>query len=71
MSAAHQNYYSDYVATLRKKQFFKKDFVYLFDRERDREKGNTRRGSGKGRSRLSAEQGAQCRAQFQDPGIMT
>ena len=42
-------------------QHFFKDFIYLFDRERDSESRNTSRGSGRGRSRLPAEQGAQCR----------
>ena len=37
--------------------FFFKDFIYLFDRDRDsHERGNTSRGSGKGRSRLTAEE---------------
>ena len=50
-------------------------FIYLFIwqrlRERESERGNTSRGSGRGRSRLPTEQGAWCRAQSQDPGIMT
>jgi len=36
--------------------FLFKDFIYLFDRERHSEGGNTSRGSGRGRSRLPAEQ---------------
>jgi len=48
-----------------------KDFIYLFDRERDSEIGNISRRSGRGRSRPPAEQGAQCGARSQDPGIMT
>ncbi|XP_045753462.2 UBX domain-containing protein 2A-like [Mirounga angustirostris] len=40
-------------------------------RERHSKRGNTSRGSGGGRSRLPAEQGAQCGAQSQDPGTMT
>jgi len=39
--------------------FFLKEFIYLTDSER----GNTSRESERGRSRLSAEQGAQCGAQ--------
>ena len=37
--------------------FFKILFIYLFDRERETasERGNTSRGSGRGRSRLLAE----------------
>jgi len=38
--------------------FFFKDFIYLFGRQRHSEKGNISRGSGRGRSRLPAEQGA-------------
>ncbi|XP_064431003.1 exocyst complex component 4 isoform X1 [Mirounga angustirostris] len=40
-------------------------------RERDRKRGDTSRGSGRGRSRPPAEQGAPCGARSQDPGIMT
>ena len=36
--------------------FFFKDFIYFFDRDRDSERGNTSRGSGRGRSRLTAEE---------------
>ena len=48
--------------------FFKKDFIYLFDRE------STSRGSGsqgRGRSRLPVEQEVLCGALSQDPRIMT
>ena len=55
--------------------FFKKYFFYLFiwEREKERESKHTQagEGGGKGRSRLPTEQGAQCRAQYQDPEIMT
>ena len=49
--------------------FLKKDFIYLFDRQRSqvgREAGRER-----GESRLSTEQRARCGARSQDPGIMT
>ena len=36
--------------------FFFKDFIYLFDRETASERGNTSRGSGRGRSRLPEEE---------------
>ena len=36
--------------------FFFKDFIYLTERETARERGNTGRGSGRGRSRLIAEE---------------
>ena len=36
--------------------FFFKDVIYLIDRETAKERGNTSRGSGRGRSRLSAEE---------------
>ncbi len=39
---------------------FFKDFIYLFDRDRHSERGNTSRRSGRGRSRLPIEQGARC-----------
>nr|XP_035941639.1 syntaxin-8 isoform X6 [Halichoerus grypus] len=39
--------------------------------ERHSERGNTSRGSGRGRSRLPAAQGAGCGARSRDPGIMT
>ncbi|XP_064439042.1 telomerase-binding protein EST1A isoform X7 [Mirounga angustirostris] len=39
--------------------------------KRHSERGNTSRGSGRGRSRPLMEQGARCRARSQDPGIMT
>ena len=35
--------------------FFFKDFIYLFVRETASERGNTSRGSGRGRSRLIVE----------------
>ena len=46
--------------------YFLKDFISLFDRETASERGNTIRGSGRGRSRLPAEEpdvgrGARCR----------
>ena len=45
---------------------------YLFGRERERENMHSRgRGRSKGKGRLPAEQGAQFRAQSQDPEIMT
>ncbi|XP_064430687.1 integrator complex subunit 6-like isoform X8 [Mirounga angustirostris] len=44
---------------------------YLFDRERHSERGDTSRGSGRGRSRLPTKQGARCGARSQDPGTMT
>ena len=44
-------------------------FIYLFDREIHSERGIASRR--RGRSRLPAEQGAQCGARSQDPGIMT
>ena len=48
--------------------FFKKDFIYLFEREREREPERAQArgaaGKGKGRSRVSSEQGAQHRAQL-------
>ena len=37
-------------------RFFFKIFIYLFDRETASERGNTSRGSGRGRSRLIAEE---------------
>lgn len=49
-----------------------KIFIYLlFNRERDSEKGNTSRGSGRGRSWLPAEQRARPGVWSQDPGIIT
>ena len=36
--------------------YFFKDFIYLFDRETTSKRGNTSRGSGRGRSRLPAEE---------------
>ena len=54
--------------------FFYKDFIYLFDSEREREGERTSRGSSRGRergrSKLPAEQGAQHGARSQDPRIM-
>ena len=46
---------------------------YLLDRERHSKRGNTSRRSSRrrGRSRLPTEQGAQCGAHSQYPGIMT
>ena len=44
---------------------FFKDFVYWTERK------STSQGSGRGRSSLPAEQGAQYKTGFQDPGIMT
>ena len=38
------------------KKFFLKDFIYLFDRETPSERGNTSRGSGRGRSGLPVEE---------------
>ena len=49
--------------------FFKILFIYWT--ERHSERGNTNRGSVRGRSRLPAEQGARCGARSLDPGIMT
>lgn len=43
--------------------------IYVFDREKQR--GNMIGGSGQGRIRLPAEQGACCKAPSQDPGILT
>ena len=48
---------------------FFKDCIYLT--ERDNERGNISMRRGRGRSGLPAEEGAQCGAQFPDPGIMT
>ena len=44
------------VYTLILSLFFFKDFIYLFDRETARERGNTGRGSGRGSSRLPVEE---------------
>ena len=45
-------------------------YLFIWHREREREiaskRGNTSRGSGRGRSRLPEEQGARCGAQSQD-----
>ena len=49
--------------------FKKKDFIYLFERERVGGRGGGGREGG--RSRLSPEQGAQHGTQSQDPGIIT
>ena len=49
--------------------FKKIHFIYFFETER--EKRNRRGETGRGRSRLPAEQGARCRASSQDPEIMT
>ena len=46
-------------------EFFKKIFIYLFER------AQVGRVAGRGRSRLSAEQGAQGGTRSQDPEIMT
>jgi len=40
------------------KLFFFEDFIYLFDRERHSERGDTSRDRGRGRLGLPAEQGA-------------
>ena len=52
-----------------------KDFIYLFGRERAGACRSTQAGGaadrGRGKSRLPAEQRAQCWTQFQDPEIMT
>jgi len=45
------------------KEYFLKDFIYLFERESEQ-------GEGRGTNRLLAEQGARCRAPSQDPEIM-
>nr|XP_054363152.1 gamma-aminobutyric acid receptor-associated protein-like 1 isoform X1 [Mirounga angustirostris] len=42
----------------------------VYGKERCSERGNPSRGSGRGRSRLPAEQGARCGARSQVPGIM-
>ena len=44
---------------------------YLFARERERAQARGAAGRGRGRSRLPTEQGARCRTQSQDLGIMT
>ena len=49
------------------KSFFKKDFIYLTERERAQAKG----GAEGERSRFPTEQGAGCGAQSQDPSMMT
>ncbi|XP_077931718.1 gamma-aminobutyric acid receptor-associated protein-like 1 isoform X2 [Halichoerus grypus] len=43
----------------------------VYGKGRHSERGNTSSGSGRGRSRLPAEQGARCGARSQDPGTMT
>ena len=50
---------------------FLKIFIYLFICQRERERASTGRQSGRGRSRLPAEQGARCGTRSQDAGIMT
>ena len=45
-------------------------FIYLTEREKESEH-KQREQQKKGRSSLLTEQGAQCRAPSQDPGIMT
>ena len=52
----HSCWVSDSRFWLRSWFFFFKDFIYLFDRETASERGNTSRGSGRGRSRLLAEE---------------
>ena len=47
--------------------FFLKDFIYRSDRSQ----AGREAGSERGGSKLPAEQRARCRAQSQDPGIMT
>ena len=44
---------------------------YLLDRERESIQAGGGAGRGRERSRLPTEQGAQCEARSQDPGIMT
>ena len=46
-------------------------FILFYLTERDTERGNTSKGSVRGRSRIPAEQGAQCGARSQDSGVMT
>ncbi|XP_027462694.1 COMM domain-containing protein 10 isoform X2 [Callorhinus ursinus] len=50
---------------------FRQRILAPHKRERHSERGNTSRGSGRGRSRPPVEQGARCGARSQDPGIMT
>jgi len=47
------------------------NIFYLFIWEREWERESMRGGRVRGRSRLPAEQGAQCGTRSQDPGIMT
>ncbi|XP_077927204.1 dual specificity protein phosphatase 19 isoform X1 [Halichoerus grypus] len=51
--------------------FVFKDFIYLFERERMREREHMRGGRVRGRSRLPAGQGAQCGTRSRDSRIMT
>ena len=51
--------------------FFFKDFIYLRERELERESLSRGRVRWRGRSRVPTEQGAQCGTRSQDPEIMT
>ena len=51
--------------------FLKILFIYSTEIETDSERGNTSRGTGRGRSRLPTEQGVRYGAWSQDPGITT
>ena len=50
--------------------FFFKDFIYLFDRKREKRESRSK-GRSRGRSRHSAKRGARHGTQSQDPRIMT
>ena len=54
-----------------KRLLFFKDCIYLFDRERGHAQAGGATGRGRGRSSLSAEQGALRGAPSQNPRIMT
>ena len=51
--------------------FFRKDFIYLFDREKEQKHEQVGRVAGRGRSRCPNEQRARCRDRSQNPEIMT
>ena len=53
--------------------FFFKDFIYLFDTQRERQparEGTQAGGVGEEEAGFQAEEGARCGARSQDPGIM-
>ena len=64
---------SIFIKVLKLVVFFFEDFIYSFERDRKEERESTSGGRDRGResSRLLPEHRVPCRAQSQDPEIMT